>query len=298
MYIIRLSHWVHREGYKTPPSLCHCTISFLLGVLRTFAVMFVYKVTVAMEDSLSLLPVGELIERANSKINRATGETVLIEGDIAVPTGNEKNADPCTAMNCKWPKSADGKVYVPYVISYPYTATQMQVIMKGLDSFSTVSCIQFIPRTNENAYINITSRDGCWSLIGRTGNMQTVSLAQNGCVFHQIVQHELLHALGFNHEQCRSDRDNHIRVVWDNVVDDNKHNFNIKQTLNQGTPYDYNSVMQYPKTAFSKNGLATMIPIPDPNVVFGKAIQMSQNDINRLKLLYQCCEYFLRSRSF
>ncbi|MCI4379001.1 hypothetical protein PGIGA_G00222700 [Pangasianodon gigas] len=113
-----------------------------------------------------------------------------------------------------------------------------------------------------------------------------------------IVQHELLHALGFNHEQCRSDRDNHIRVVWDNVVDDNKHNFNIKQTLNQGTPYDYNSVMQYPKTAFSKNGLATMIPIPDPNVVFGKATQMSQNDINRLKLLYQCCEYFLRSRSF
>lgn len=44
-----------------------------------------------------------------------------------------------------------------------------------------------------------------------------LSLARSGCLYHGTVQHELLHALGFNHEQTRSDRDNHIRVLLNNV---------------------------------------------------------------------------------
>lgn len=57
----------------------------------------------------------------------------------------------------------------------------------------------------------------CYSYVGRRGNAQTVSLARSGCVYHKTVQHELLHALGFNHEQTRNDRDNHIRVGWENI---------------------------------------------------------------------------------
>lgn len=44
-----------------------------------------------------------------------------------------------------------------------------------------------------------------------------LSLARSGCLYHGTVQHELLHALGFNHEQTRSDRDKHIRVLLQNV---------------------------------------------------------------------------------
>ncbi|KAK5874584.1 hypothetical protein PBY51_019520 [Eleginops maclovinus] len=69
-----------------------------------------------------------------------------------------------------------------------------------------------------------------------------------------------------------------------------EHNFNKIATLNQGTPYDYNSVMQYFRTAFSKNGQPTMIPIPNANVSFGNAKEMSRNDKSRLNTLYQCCE--------
>ncbi|CAF92564.1 unnamed protein product [Tetraodon nigroviridis] len=70
-----------------------------------------------------------------------------------------------------------------------------------------------------------------------------------------------------------------------------KYNFNKIATLNQGTSYDYNSVMQYHRTAFSKNGLPTMVPIPNSNVSFGQATQMSKNDIDRLNRLYKCCKY-------
>uniref|UniRef100_A0A8B9K483 Metalloendopeptidase n=1 Tax=Astyanax mexicanus TaxID=7994 RepID=A0A8B9K483_ASTMX len=230
---------------------------------------------------------------------RGPDEPNVIE-DIAV-VNSERNADPCTSQSCKWPKSSDGKVYVPYVIVNHFTSRELQVIQRGLDSFSSVSCIRFTPRSNQRDYVSIESRSGCYSYVGRIGNAQTVSLDRNGCIYHNTVQHELLHALGFNHEQTRSDRDNHIRtrsdrdnhirVVWDNIIDNMKHNFNKINTLNQGTAYDYNSVMQYHRTAFSKNGQATMVPIPNSNVSFGQATQMSQNDITRINRLYGCCKY-------
>lgn len=58
----------------------------------------------------------------------------------------------------------------------------------------------------------------CFSFVGRRGRGQTVSLSRQGCVFQQIIQHELLHALGFNHEQTRSDRDQHVRILLQNVI--------------------------------------------------------------------------------
>ncbi|KAF7647811.1 hypothetical protein LDENG_00166090 [Lucifuga dentata] len=130
--------------------------------------------------------------------------------------------------------------------------------------------------------------NSCYSYVGRQGGGQTVSLSRQGCLYHSTVQHELLHALGFNHEQTRSDRDNHIRVHWNNIIDGMEYNFYKIDTLNQGTPYDYNSVMQYERYAFSKNNRPTMEPIPNSNVSFGQATQMSRNDIDRLNRLYKC----------
>uniref|UniRef100_A0A8B9K520 Metalloendopeptidase n=1 Tax=Astyanax mexicanus TaxID=7994 RepID=A0A8B9K520_ASTMX len=210
---------------------------------------------------------------------RGPDEPNVIE-DIAV-VNSERNADPCTSQSCKWPKSSDGKVYVPYVIVNHFTSRELQVIQRGLDSFSSVSCIRFTPRSNQRDYVSIESRSGCYSYVGRIGNAQTVSLDRNGCIYHNTVQHELLHALGFNHEQTRSDRDNHILLILIFLSD-------FINTLNQGTAYDYNSVMQYHRTAFSKNGQATMVPIPNSNVSFGQATQMSQNDITRINRLYGC----------
>ncbi|XP_070706192.1 hatching enzyme 1.2-like isoform X1 [Pempheris klunzingeri] len=165
----------------------------------------------------------------------------------------------------------------------------MAIIERGLESFSSVSCIRFRPYQNgDTEWLSIESRDGCYSYVGRQGSGQTVSLSRQGCLYHGTVQHELLHALGFNHEQTRSDRDNHIRVYWENIIDGMEYNFYKINTLNQGTPYDYSSVMQYEKYAFSKNNRPTMMPIPNSNVSFGQATQMSKNDIDRLNRLYKC----------
>uniref|UniRef100_A0A3P8S0B1 Metalloendopeptidase n=1 Tax=Amphiprion percula TaxID=161767 RepID=A0A3P8S0B1_AMPPE len=207
-------------------------------------------------------------------------EPPLIGGDIAISSDADRN-------------NADGNVYIPYYIQNHYSSREVAIIVRGLESFSAVSCIRFRPYQNgDHEWLSIESRNGCYSYVGRQNNgAQTVSLSRQGCLYHSTVQHELLHALGFNHEQTRSDRDKYIWVYWENIIDDMKYNFNIINTLNQGTPYDYNSVMQYEKYAFSKNNLPTMLPIPNSNVPFGQATQMSQNDIIRLNRLYNCCKY-------
>lgn len=63
----------------------------------------------------------------------------------------------------------------------------------------------------------IASSCRCWSNIGRDGGQQVVSLSVFGCLEHGIIQHELLHALGFHHEHTRSDRDQYVRINWENV---------------------------------------------------------------------------------
>lgn len=60
--------------------------------------------------------------------------------------------------------------------------------------------------------------DRCYSYLGRQSGQQVVSLQRFGCVYHSTVQHELLHALGFHHEQNRSDRDKHIRILYQNII--------------------------------------------------------------------------------
>ena len=48
--------------------------------------------------------------------------------------------------------------------------------------------------------------------------MQEVGLASD-CMKKGIVMHELIHVIGFFHEQSRTDRDDHVKIVWDNIID-------------------------------------------------------------------------------
>ena len=54
-----------------------------------------------------------------------------------------------------------------------------------------------------------------------------------------------MHALGFYHEQSRSDRDSNVNVLLQNVISGYEHNFQKHVTRNKNIPYDYYSVMHY-----------------------------------------------------
>ncbi|KAL2093942.1 hypothetical protein ACEWY4_011254 [Coilia grayii] len=280
--ILRLNR-LYKCQNKGETSIVLLVKMFAQIILGVFVLSSAWAEEVGFEDN----SVSGKIERANRNVVRGPDEP-LVEDDIAYASEAERNADPCTSSSCMWPMSGDGRVYVPYVIANQYSDRELAVIERGLQSFSSSTCIRFFPRYNERDYIHIQSLNGCYSSVGRRGNSQTLSLSRSGCVYYDTVQHELLHALGFNHEQTRSDRDNHIRVLLENVISGKEHNFRKINTLNQGTPYDYNSIMHYHRYAFSKNNQPTLVPIPDPNVEIGMATEMSYNDILRVNRLYQC----------
>jgi len=109
----------------------------------------------------------------------------------------------------------------------------------------------------------------------------------------RTILHELIHALGFSHEQNRPDRDDFVIVQWQNIqagVIDILKNFDnmlavvVTGTLNYyhfvfftvgkernfikrnssvassfGVPYDQRSIMHYRSNVFSTNGQPTII---------------------------------------
>ena len=58
----------------------------------------------------------------------------------------------------------------------------------------------------------------CWSFVGDLQSGQTVSIGER-CDYKAIVEHELLHALGFYHEQSRTDRDDYVQIWWDEIIE-------------------------------------------------------------------------------
>ncbi|XP_018551653.1 LOW QUALITY PROTEIN: low choriolytic enzyme-like [Lates calcarifer] len=216
----------------------------------------------------------------------------MLEGDILMP--RSRTAMKCLneKYSCLWPKSPNGIVEIPFLISEKYDDSERSLILTSMKDFETKTCIRFIPRWSQVAYLNIEPRFGCASLLGYVGDKQGLSLQRFGCVQKGIIQHELLHALGFYHEHTRSDRDQYVKINWENIHEYFAYNFDKKDTDNLNTPYDYSSVMHYGKTAFGINGLETITPIPDPSAPIGQRNGLSDIDILRINRLYQCWNYF------
>lgn len=185
----------------------------------------------------------------------------------------------------KWPNAV-----VPYVVSKEYSKYERSVMAKAVQEYHERTCIRFVPRTNERDYIHIVKGRGCSSSVGRTGNSQSVSLG-NGCVYKGIVQHELMHALGFWHEQSRADRDSSVQVVWSNIDGGMKYNF-MKYSLSQidhlHSEYDTCSIMHYGEYAFSKNNGKTIRCKGRSKCKLGQRNGFSDMDIKKINTLYNC----------
>ncbi|XP_063296895.1 hatching enzyme 1.2-like [Pelobates fuscus] len=210
----------------------------------------------------------------------------VLEGDIAPHPAPSRGVMICS--KCFWNALENGTVFVPYELADTYTEEVKNGIKKSLKEFELLTCVKFVERKTERDYLGIESGNGCWANLGRVGGKQTVSLNKNGCLLTGTVQHEMLHALGFYHEQSRSDRALYVDIIWENINPDYKGNFIAATTNNLGFPYDYGSVMHYPRYAFSINDGYTIIPKPDPNVAIGQRNGMSSLDLKKLNTAYHC----------
>ncbi|XP_018427273.1 PREDICTED: astacin-like metalloendopeptidase [Nanorana parkeri] len=231
-------------------------------------------------------PPSEDVRNAIEKMKIGSGRP-LRQGDIKTKEG--RSAMGCPNGNCFWPKSADGLVNIPYTLDSQFSTGETAIIARAMLEFATLTCIRFVPRTSETDFLNIISDFGCWSFMGRSGGGQEVSLDRGGCVLHGVVQHELNHAVGFEHEHSRSDRDSYIKVLWENVIPMYNSSLAKSNTNNLNMEYDYTSVMHYGKFAFTNYYVKQSIqPIPNNNINIGQRIGLSNLDVAKINRLYSC----------
>ena len=206
----------------------------------------------------------------------------IMEGDIVLGPAILFNPDVQHSVvikgsNYRWPNGR-----VPYIISGNHP--KKQIILNAIAHVNEKTNVCVVPRTNEKDYVKFVYKSGCWSMVGRQGGEQEISIG-SGCGFGAAV-HEICHAIGAWHEQSRGDRDKHVTIHWENIKADKKHNFNKHSSdgIDIGS-YDFGSIMHYGATAFSKNGKPT-ISSKIPGKKLGQRKELSPKDIAGIKAIY------------
>jgi len=225
----------------------------------------------------------------------------LFEGDIMLthdediligngPRKGEPDLNITAKGNQNWPNGN-----VPYVLSAEFNSLERALIAVGFLDIEHQTCIRFFPRTTEMNYIFIKKGKGCSSHVGMIGGVQPVILG-SGCVyFPGVVTHELMHTLGFWHENSRSDRDDYVDVFPENIAAEMTSNFKKYTTWksepeNATIPYDFNSILHYGFNAFARTReLITILPKHEVNKL-GRNVNLSELDVAKINSMYSCGE--------
>lgn len=171
------------------------------------------------------------------------------------------------------------------------------VIMEAIHEYENKTCLRFRPKNHfVKNYIKFTIVSGCWSSVGYQGGEQLISLSE-GCHDKVSAIHELGHAIGLWHEHSRSDRDDFLEILWDNIKPGSEHNFlKLKPWENNllDEKFDYKSIMLYGEHAFSKDRKSMTMRPRQEGIVIGLINNkpgLSDSDIRRVNKLYECFDY-------
>ena len=215
----------------------------------------------------------------------------VIDGDITLPLsairtgdGQASGAGLSSTSASLWP---GGTVY--YQVDGALSSTMQSRIASAISHWETYTNLVFVNGTGSGYYIQFTTGSGCsCNSIGLGDKVTTLTLASSCSTGNAI--HELGHAIGLIHEQCRTDRDSYVTINWSNVTSDWTYQYETwvdqgygltaMQTLGA---YDYGSVMHYPATC--ANSTKTCISVPNGTTI-GQRDGLSSTDIDGVKTMY------------
>jgi hypothetical protein len=200
---------------------------------------------------------------------------VVIEGDIQVPRSfyqslSRRGDSPqaaYTGLSAKyWPKGI-----VPFEFDNPgcpmggptcvSAANQALMIsaMAVLEAVANVDFQQCASNACSGNFVHIQNSGQNSSAVGIQGGQQVINIINWN--FQFVMVHELLHCLGFFHEQSSKISRDYVTPVCKNIQGDTGDcesnmamvNFNLQGLGTYYGYYDFDSVMHYSQCAFSRN---------------------------------------------
>lgn len=218
----------------------------------------------------------------------------LFEGDIVFPKSGGRGGAVTASSSTRWSGSK-----MPYVIAsgHPKRAD----ILWAINHINSNTNVCVVPRTTESDYVEFVYKRGVCgsSRLGKVGGKQVIKIGNRCGNTRGSAVHEMMHALGFYHEQSRDDRDRYVTINGSNIRSGKAHNFRKynqswyhrfwPEGRNMGN-YDYGSIMHYGPTAFGKpksggERMTTIVP-KRSGVTIGQRRRMSRTDIASINGIY------------
>ena len=216
-------------------------------------------------------------------------EWAIAHGDVLVGSSESIIKLEKDGLPLKVPKPRlweDG--VIPFTIDPSISDYQKNEILIAVSTINKQTVIKFEEaKSQEDKVLFKSGGTHCYSYVGRIGGTQDLVLGPD-CKASQIL-HEMLHALGFYHEQSRPDRDEYIQILWENIEQKYFEQFKkvppLHSVINDSN-FDYQSIMLYPSYAFS-------IGPQDPSILtidgqeYSPLKTLSTGDVEKIKILYE-----------
>lgn len=212
------------------------------------------------------------------------GGLVVVHGDVVLGRPADDNAP-----EEGWVEMPPVRLWKSQVIAFYIqpNLSNPERVLEAIDLFSGTA-VKFVPYTNEKDVIVFEESTGvCKSYVGSIGGKQSIWLPRD-CGPSEVA-HEIMHALGFVHEQNRVDRDEAISVNFDNIEEKHRANFDmlppVFMALSGLAPFDFESLMIYPDNMFAKSSRPTMeSKVKDRRIAPGRVL--SPSDVDRINAYY------------
>ncbi len=176
---------------------------------------------------------------------------------------------------------------VPYLIKNDVVDPDR--VLRAIDYFNQHTHVRFVPYENQpDAILFQVGEENCLSFLGKTGGVQPVFLSDK-CRTPEIT-HELMHALGFVHEQSRADRDQYVEILWQNIEEKYQPQFAMvpEPLMNAyyDSPFDSGSIMMYGPHVFSINPEVNTMRLKSGQPLKSIPDTLSPSDVDRVNRLY------------
>ncbi len=207
----------------------------------------------------------------------------ITEWDILVEPASKTTESSDKSNSRRFGRWKDG--IIPFVVDD--SIPNKDRIFQAIDYFHENTKIRLVEKTSQSDYVffkNNGSSD-CSSFIGKKGGKQVIHIS-DWCEKGSII-HEVLHALGFNHEQSRPDRNKFIKIHWSNIQFKYIFNFFRSPFARSYGEFDMDSIMLYPSfNGFAKNPDKPTMSLRTGETWMAQREKMSEQDLMGLEEFY------------